>query len=302
VIYLNQAKESWVVDRFRAEWYKNNKDISTKFISKSELIWLISPWTWKKINPKYMESKKVICTIHHIDTDKFNKQEVDNFREREKYVDFYHAISDKTENQIKELTNKKIVTAPFWVNQKIWFPIKNKNKIFKKYSLNPNDFIVGSFQRDTEGKDLESPKLSKGPDRLLKILIDLNSKNNNLHVLLAGKRRQYLIKNLEKEKINYSYFEMTNFENLNELYNCLSLYIVTSRVEGGPQAIVECASARVPIISTDVGNASNILNKTSIFEMDNFNLASPDISFAEKKVQELYIPNGFKPFRNFLEI
>ena len=35
---------------------------------------------------------------------------------------------------------------------------------YKKYNLSNEDYIVGSFQRDTEGHDLHSPKLSKGPD------------------------------------------------------------------------------------------------------------------------------------------
>ena len=62
---------------------------------------------------------------------------------------------------------------------------------------------------------------------------------------------------------------MVDFKILNELYNCLDLYIVTSRIEGGPQAILECGITKTPIISTDVGVASEILAKESIFEMNN---------------------------------
>ena len=45
---------------------------------------------------------------------------------------------------------------------------------------------------------------------------------------------------------------MPPFNELNELYNCLDLYIVSSRYEGGPQAIFECALTKTPIISTNV--------------------------------------------------
>jgi len=302
MIYLNEAKESWVVDRFRKEWYKHNKQISTRLINRSDTIWLISPWTWKNTNIKFLQSRKVICTIHHIDTDKFDSIAENDFCERDDYVDIYHVISDKTAEQVSNLTNKQIVTVPFWVNQNIWFSIDNKEKILKKYDLDSSDYIVGSFQRDTEGSDLISPKLSKGPDRLLKILTDLKSEKNNLHVLLSGKRRQYIIKNLEERNIKYSYFEMAKFKNLNELYNCLDLYIVTSRIEGGPQAVVECAAAKVPIVSTNVGNVINILSPNSIFEINGFNNAKPDIDFAHEKVQNLYIPQGFVKFRNFLSL
>ena len=76
---------------------------------------------------------------------------------------------------------------------------------------------------------------------------------------------------------------MTNFNELNELYNILDLYIVSSRVEGGPQAILECAITKTPVISTDVGIASQILNPKSIYDPESFSTASPDIEYAYRK-------------------
>ena len=40
---------------------------------------------------------------------------------------------------------------------------------------------------------------------------------------------------------------MVNPSKLNELYNILDLYLVTSRIEGGPQAIMEASITRTPI-------------------------------------------------------
>tara|TARA_A100001011_G_scaffold51538_2_gene49588 strand:- start:358 stop:1278 length:921 start_codon:yes stop_codon:yes gene_type:complete len=299
MIYLNKANESWVVDRFRDEWYEYNSTISTKNIRKANILWIIAPWTWRKINKKHLKNKIVICTIHHIDTDKFDEKQKLEFRERDEFVNIYHAISDKTAKQVSELTKKPIETIPFWVNQNIWFDIPDKESLRNKYNLNKKDYIVGSFQRDTEGSDLLSPKLSKGPDQLIRILNEINTKdkNLNLHVILAGKRRQYIIDQLKINEIQFTYFEMINFKLLNELYNCLDLYIVSSRIEGGPQSVVECAQAKVPIVSTDVGNASNILHKKSIYNIENFKDAEPNVTYAYSKVQDLLIPKGF---RNYL--
>ena len=72
-----------------------------------KIIWLIAPWTWEKIPKKVLKDNKVFCTIHHIDEDKLDSQSLKEFHERDKYVDLYHAISDKTLNQVKQLTNKK---------------------------------------------------------------------------------------------------------------------------------------------------------------------------------------------------
>ena len=61
--------------------------------------------------------------------------------------------------------------------------------------------LVGSFQRDTEGKDLLSPKLVKGPDRFLEIVQDMYKKDKNVKIILSGRRRQYLINNFKKYNI-----------------------------------------------------------------------------------------------------
>ena len=92
-----------------------------------------------------------------------------------------------------------------------------------------------------------SPKLSKGPDQFLEIVKKMYEEKPNLEVVLAGHRRQYIIQELKKNGIPFHYYEMTDIEKLNELYNVLDLYIVASRVEGGPAAIFECALTKTPI-------------------------------------------------------
>jgi len=297
-IFINNANENWVVDRFIKEWNKYNYKTKKQFNFGNHIIWLIAPWTWKKVSINSLKKNKVVCTIHHIDEDKFGEKERNDFIERDKYVDHYHVISNSTYSQVSKLTEKPLTKIPFWVNQNIWFEIKEKSKLYKKYKLSEDNYYVGSFQRDTEGHDLISPKLSKGPDQLLEILKHLKNKKDNLVVILTGKRRNYIIEKLEKERIDYKYFEMAPFNEINELYNILNLYIVSSRYEGGPQSILECSLIKTPIISTDVGIASEILDKSSIFDMSNFKKAQPNIDVALKNVEKYKIPSGFKEFNN----
>ncbi len=296
-IYLSKINESWIVDRVRKDWYNNNKDISTKFISRSDIIWIISPWLWKKIPEKHLNNKKVICSHYHFDFKNFDKKD---FYLLDEYVDEYHVISQKTKEQLNTLTDKKITSIPFWVNQKKFYPIQNKNKLRKEYGFMKKDFLIGSFQRDTESKDLVSPKYIKGPDIFFNLINDLYSKNKNLKVVLAGKRRQYLIQKLDENKIPYKYFKMVDINKLNDLYNLLDLYIVSSRIEGGPQSIIECSLSKTPIVSTDVGVASEILSPKSIYKIDDFENAKPDIDYAFNQAQKYTIPNGMILFRDML--
>jgi len=301
-LYINSANENWVVDRFIKEFKQFGGITTTKFIFKADLIWIIAPWTWRKIPIKHLGTKKVVCTIHHIDEDKFDNTAKKEFLERDLIVDQYHVISESTYKQVSKLTLKPIKIIPFWVNQNIWFESNDKDKILTKYKLDNSKYYIGSFQRDTEGSDLLSPKLSKGPDRFIEIVKKKN-KELNLCVIITGKRRNYLIKRLNEEGIDYKYFEMVSFSELNELYNILNLYIVSSRYEGGPQAILESAITKTPLISTDVGIASEILNQSSIYEMSDFQKAKPDIEYAYSNVIKYKIPEGMKYYeRLFLEI
>lgn len=297
-IYLSNINESWIVDRVKEEWINNNKDITTSKIADADIVWIISPWLWKKIPKKYLKNKIVVCSIYHFDG---SYKERNEFIKRDKFVNFYHVISENTKTQISHLTDKSIQSIPFWVNNQIFFNIDDKKSLREKYNIPNNSYLIGSFQRDTEGKDLVSPKLIKGPDRFLEIVKNLYRENKDLQVLLTGKRRNYLINKFKELDIPYIYFEMTDFTTLNELYNCLDLYIVTSRIEGGPQAILECGITKTPIISTNVGVAPEILPAKSIFDMTSYQNAEPDTEYVYLKSKKFIAKNGQEMFRQMFK-
>jgi len=300
-IYINKADENWIVDRFIQEWCSYNSDYVTDNIEDADIVWIIAPWNLSSISTKILKEKKIICTIHHIDIDKFKGSEKREFYKLDQYVDIYHVISKKTSKTLQNLTSKSITYIPFWINQDTFYQINDKTKLREKYGIPIESYSIGSFQRDTEKKGYKRPKLSKGPDQYLEIAKHLNTTVKRLHVVLAGKRREYIISRLKKENINYSYFEMVDFSSLNDLYNILDLYIVASRVEGGPAAVLESAVSKTPIIGTDVGIVSEILNPVSIFNMSNFKTAKPDVDFAYENSKKYQIPKGFDEFNTFFQ-
>ena len=174
----------------------------------------------------------------------------------------------------------------------------DKTQCRQDLSLPIDKFTIGSFQRDTEGHDLKSPKLEKGPDRFCNIVRDI-SKYEDVHVVLGGWRRQYVMNNLKQHDISFSYIELADFVTLNKMYNSLDLYISSSRHEGGPQAIPECAITKTPIISTNVGCAEVYLSPKSIFEYPDYKTSIPDTEYAYNKALEKTLPRGME---NFLEM
>ena len=299
-IFVSKINESWIIDRVRKEWITHNKQLTSKFIFNSDIIWIIAPWLWKKIPMRHLKNKIVVCSMYHLDG---SKEEIEDFIERDQYVDYYHVISKNTERQIRPLTKKSIKSIPFWVDDNVFFEIKNKVELKNSLGLDQNKYYIGSFQRDTEGSDLKSPKLIKGPDRFIEIITSKFMKNNNIEIILTGKRRQYVIAELEKIGVPYVYFEMVDPKLLNELYNVLDLYIVSSRIEGGPQAIIECGLTKTPIISTDVGVAKEILASKAIFDMSNFENAETDEEIAYENSVKFNLINGQQKFIDmFLEV
>lgn len=298
-VYALAPNENWICDRFVKEWNENHPEIVASSPYECDVLWLLADWCWSQIDYSKInkEKTKIIASVHHLVPEKFNN--LNSFREwkiRDQLIDAYHVPCEKTKQQISNLTNKKIYTFPFWTNSKMWFPL-DKKLCRSNLSLPDNKFIIGSFQRDTEGSDLISPKLEKGPDWLVDT-IELYLKEKDVHVLLGGWRRQYVISRLESLGIPYTYKELPDFKTLNKMYNALDLYLVTARYEGGPQALVECGLTKTPLISTNVGLAKEILNPVSYTNnIKELTKCKPDIKWAFNTSKEISIErNGFKPF------
>jgi hypothetical protein len=284
--------EKWICDVLKDEFVNYvgefcKKIIIVNNINDCDIIWLFAPWKEREMNKKILKEKFVITTIHHIDWDKYEQfksyyDRIDSFTNR------YHCICPKTENELRKITKKSIITTNLWINNKNYFYISNKERLRKKYNFLNDSFIIGSFQKDTEGSGCNLPKLSKGPDIFIKIVEDMYKNNNKIIVLLTGWRRSYVTNELDRLNIPYVYNELVNLETLNELYNCLDLYIVSSRVEGGPRSIMECGITKTPIISTDVGISELIMNKNGIFDFNDWKTYINAFSDTDKVYYETY--------------
>jgi len=281
-VFCHVPREDWIVDRLGLEFMNcSSHEVSLSDISmETDVIWLFASWCWNQIPVEILSKFKVLCTVHHEVPEKFDNDRRRNFLERDKYVDIYHTYTDDTKNLISKLSSKPVYIIPHWVNSAIWFDL-DKLKVRNDLKLPKDKFIVGSFQRDTEGSDLKTPKLEKGPDIFLNV-VEKISKEKDVHVLLGGWRRQYVIAGLEKMKVNYTYFEMPPQKIINKMYNACDLYVVGSRCEGGPQSLFECSITKTPIISTCVGQSKLILDNECIYDESLNNLK---IDIAKKYIQ-----------------
>jgi glycosyltransferase involved in cell wall biosynthesis len=126
--------------------------------------------------------------------------------------------------------------------------------------LPQESFVVGSFQKDGVGwgEGLE-PKLIKGPDVLLEALRLLRERRPELHVLLSGPARGFVRRGLDQLGIPYVHRRLARYRGIADLYAALDVYVAPSRQEGGPKGVLEAMAAGVPVVSTRVGQAAELI-------------------------------------------
>jgi len=287
-VFVLAPRENWICDRIAGEWATHNLDITTSNILDSDVIWLLAGWCWNHIPVEILRSKKVVLTVHHLVPEKMTQEKINEFLFRDQFVDCYHVPNKNTKELISNLTSKPISVISYWYDEKKWYPL-DRESCRNDLKISQDDFVIGSFQRDTEGSDLITPKLEKGPD----VFCDFVERKNkdNIHVLLGGFRRQYVINRLKKSKIRFSYFEMAPIETLRKMYAACDLYVISSRYEGGPQSVLEASAMKIPIVSTDVGIVSNILSDSCIVNLSksDYYPTSDDINYSFKQVKKFEI-------------
>lgn len=120
--------------------------------------------------------------------------------------------------------------------------------------------VVGSFQKDGLGFKIgKEPKMIKGPDTLLEVAAILKGRIDGLHFLLTGPARGFVKAGLERIGIPFTHVVERDYRNLETNYHAIDAYLVTSREEGGPRAILEAMATGVPIVSTRVGQAVDLI-------------------------------------------
>lgn len=309
--------QKWICDVLKEEFINAYPHITTLKAHEATHIWYLAPWNFKYIPQgfsninewcNFIINKKVIATIHHIDEDKYKLgQHNPMFDFLNKYCHYIQAICKPTYDfLLKQKIPQAISHNYLWYNEKIFYPLTSKENLRNKYNLRNKDYIIGSFQKDTEGNSLKDktflPKLSKGPDIFINIVKDIY-KTKPVHIVLTGLRREYLIQQLNAHHIPYTYFNMLSLQEINELYHCLDLYIVSSRYEGGPRSIFEAGATKTPIISTRVGIAEDILPNESLYDMDNYisyRDAQPNVDKLYKNIQELNSKTQMREIKNYL--
>jgi glycosyltransferase involved in cell wall biosynthesis len=130
----------------------------------------------------------------------------------------------------------------------------------RRFDIPDHALVIGSFQKDGVGwGEGREPKFIKGPDVLLAVVDQLRQRITGLLILLSGPARGYVIDGLTRMGVAYRHAWIEDPSTLAPLYHAIDLYLVTSRQEGGPKAVLEAMAAGVPVVTTRVGQAMDLV-------------------------------------------
>jgi glycosyltransferase involved in cell wall biosynthesis len=157
---------------------------------------------------------------------------------------------------------QKVFRIPIGINLAFFQPQTpaSRRRVRQRYGIPQDAVVIGSFQKDGSGwgEGLE-PKHIKGPDVFLQTLALLKPRIPQLFVLLSGPSRGYVKAGLERLGIPYRHIYLPHYPQIGRLYQALDLYLVASRVEGGPKAVLESMASGVPLVTTRVGQAMDLV-------------------------------------------
>ncbi len=201
-----------------------------------------------------------VVTCFHIDLEWETAKRIPQYAH---LVDLWHTSCILTKNDLIKIgiPEEKIILIPLGVSTKRFFPVSQEEKesLKEKMDIPKNAIVIGSFQKDGNGwGEGSNPKWIKGPDILCDALEKIAGKYK-IFVLLSGPARGYVMNRLKNACIPYFHRYFDDPEDISSFYSATDLYLVTSRLEGGPKSILESLASGVPIISTRVGMAPEVI-------------------------------------------
>ena len=158
--------------------------------------------------------------------------------------------------------HSKIVRIPIGVDTSLFVPPTDlqRHRARQKFKIPDSAVVVGSFQKDGVGwGDGMMPKLIKGPDIYIKAMQMMKMSGLQVVGFLTGPARGYVKQGLSDIGIPFIHTYAKDHSDLLHFYHALDLYLVTSREEGGPMGLMESMACGVPVVSTHVGMAPDLI-------------------------------------------
>lgn len=268
---IQSTKVKWVLDEEQSNLCLTLKNLGIKF--KKNRVAIFSRFNY--LSSRYMLDNpllipKVPWQKYYLDyyhgglyEETVFKKNINNILKNQKSIQKIRVSSSLYKNLLieKGVDPNKIQLIPIAVNTDIYSPIK-KYKILKlkeRLNISEESVVIGSFQKDGNGWTHNAqPKLIKGPDILIDTLLLIKREIKDMHLIITGKSRSYVVKRFKEIGIKYTFLNADDPKVRSNLYNILDAYLICSREEGGPKGFLEALSCNTPVVTTNVGQVFDL--------------------------------------------
>ncbi len=275
IVKWNSKRYEFVIFPMAEIW--ENERLFLSILKEVDVVHCLAQWAFGRIRGVIDKGGypniSVISSIHHI----VEFSQVEDCLQSDKIM----VVCQKYLDELIQngVPREKAVLIYNGVDTEFFSP-KDKLQSKQKFGVPPQAFTIGFSAKASSDHDGR-----KGIDTFIEVLSKLSSSlKSNIHVILTGPGWEERTKDFALNALNMQYFRFLPTEQMPDFYNTLDVYLVTSRVEGGPVPLLEAMSCGTPVVTTPVGTALD-------FVKDDFNgLMVPigDVENIAKAILKIY--------------
>lgn len=274
---------------FRGYQYQT---VHAHYVFPSGLIGLFFKLVWKS---------KLVVTAHGGDIDKMAKknrliQKVTTFIL--KRSDFVIAVGQRLYQEIQDhykVESKKLLLLSMGVNRNIFRKVANKEKMKSKLKINKSNPIILFVGNITRNKGLID--LIKAFALVKKQIVQAE-----LHIIGSAKNKPFVeeLTSIIKEDslVGITFHEPKPQHEIAEWMNAADIFVLPSYIEGFGLVALEAMACGAPVVASNVGGLSYLLNNGSgiLIPPSNSSALSEGISqvLNKKEIRDMLIQNGLK--------
>lgn len=184
-----------------------------------------------------------IATVHHVDHDeiyKINQASLTNL---------VHVVSNEWLLYLKKRTKTPVILAPLGLFiDKFKTVSANLYEGFGTFKIGIMGFYPGKNNR-------------KRLDIAIAVFEELLSKRVDIEIVVQGSGWENYYDEFNRIGLKYNHRSFTSDGNNLKFFENIHVYMCTSDIEGGPLPVLEAMASGVPVISTKVGMALDLLEE-----------------------------------------
>ncbi|MDD5644867.1 MAG: glycosyltransferase family 4 protein [bacterium] len=253
-IYLNNKFDANAVQILRENLKRHEVDILHCHDYKSDIIAFLA----LRI-PDFRDKIKIISTVHGYLGERLNLK-IYEYMDRHilKYFDRVVAVSDALVSYLERTIDSSLLSmVPNAIDVEEFRATIDSEKVKKEFSIDKETLVVGTIGRLS---------VEKGHVYLLKAAKKICEKNKKVKFIIVGdgpietKLKKWVCNNCLSDKVIFT----GSRKEIKEVLSIFDVFVLPSKKEAFGLAILEAMASSKPVIATDVGGVSSIINSEEI--------------------------------------